>query len=138
MIWLMVLDLRLVKRMSVSRLTDPTLDWTPDRARQETAPVTSDSVHQRIGRSQCASDPSVCPARLVRRNALVEQNDPVRPRRCEHSLFSVMGQKLTGRATALIIAAAEADAEYYALHDLGFVTVAVTTLVSESVYWNRD
>ena len=69
---------------------------------------------------------------------MVEQNDPVRPRRCEHSLFSVMGQKLTGRATALIIAAAEADAEYYALHDLGFVTVAVTTLVSESVYWNQD
>ena len=69
---------------------------------------------------------------------MVEQNDPVRPRRCEHSLFSVMGQKLTGRATALIIAAAEADAEYYALHDLGFVTVAVTTLVSESAYWNGD
>ena len=69
---------------------------------------------------------------------MVEQNDPVRRRRCEHSLFSVMGQKLTGRATALIIAAAEADAEYYALHDLGFVTVAVTTLVSESVYWNGD
>jgi len=69
---------------------------------------------------------------------LVEQNDPVRPRRCEHSLFSVMGQKLTGRATALIIAAAEADAEYYALNELGFVTVALTTLVSKSVYWNRD
>jgi len=49
-----------------------------------------------------------------------------------------MGQKLTGRATALIIAAVEADAEYYALHDLGFVIVAVTTLISESVYWNRD
>ena len=69
---------------------------------------------------------------------MVEQNDPVRPRRCEHSLFSVMGQKLTGRATALIIAAAEADAEYYALNELGFVTVALTTLVSKSVYWNRD
>ena len=69
---------------------------------------------------------------------MVEQNDPVRPRRCEHSLFSVVGQKLTGRATALIIAAAEADAEYYALNELGFVTVALTTLVSKSVYWNRD
>ena len=103
-----------------------------------TPPVTFDNIQGRVGRSQCASDPSVCPARLVRRNALVEQNDPVRPRRCELSLFSVMGQKLTGRATALIIAAAEADAEYYALHDLGFVTVAVTTLVSESVYWNGD
>ena len=66
-----------------------------------------------------------------------EQIDPVQPRP-EHNLFSVMGQKLTGRATALIIAAVDADAEYYALHELGFVTVSVTTLVSESVYWNRD
>jgi hypothetical protein len=69
---------------------------------------------------------------------LVEQNDPVRPRRCEYSLFSVMGQKLTGRATALIIAVVEADAEYYALHELGFVTVSATTLISDSVYWSRD
>jgi len=68
---------------------------------------------------------------------LEEQIDPVQPRP-EHNLFSVMGQKLTGRATALIIAAVDADAEYYALHELGFVTVSVTTLVSESVYWNRD
>jgi hypothetical protein len=82
--------------------------------------------------------PRFAPARLVRRNALVEQNDPVRPRRCEHSLFSVMGQKLTGRATALVIAAVEADAEYYALHELGFVTVSVTTLISDSAYWSRD
>jgi hypothetical protein len=69
---------------------------------------------------------------------LEKQIDPVQPSKHEHNLFCVMGQKLTGRATALIIAAAEADAEYYALHDLGFVTVAATTLVSESVYWNRD
>jgi hypothetical protein len=52
----------------------------------------------------------------------------------EHSLFSVMGQKATGHATALIIAAVEADAEYYALHELGFVTVSETALVSDSVY----
>jgi hypothetical protein len=45
-----------------------------------------------------------------------------------------MGQKLAGHATALIIAATEADAEYHALHELGFVTVSVTTLVSDSVY----
>jgi len=64
--------------------------------------------------------------------------DPVRLSKQEHSLFCVMGQKPTGRATALIIAAVEPDAENYALHDLGFVTVAVTTLVSESLYWNRD
>jgi hypothetical protein len=78
--------------------------------------------------------PRFAPASLVRRNALVEQNDPVRPR----SLFSVMGQKLTGRATALVIAAVEVDAEYYALHELGFVTVSMTTLISDSVYWSRD
>jgi hypothetical protein len=66
---------------------------------------------------------------------LVEQNGPVSKE--EHSLFSVMGQKLTGRATALIIAAVEADAEYYALHDLGFVTVFETMLVSDSVYLDR-
>ncbi|MGA8675479.1 MAG: hypothetical protein WA867_16530 [Candidatus Acidiferrales bacterium] len=52
----------------------------------------------------------------------------------EHILFSVMGQKPTGHATALIIAAIEADAEYYALHELGFVTVSATTLVSDSIY----
>jgi hypothetical protein len=52
----------------------------------------------------------------------------------ERSLFSVMGQTLTGHATALIIAAIEADAEYYALHELGFVTVSATMLVSDSVY----
>ena len=69
---------------------------------------------------------------------MVEQNGPVRPRKEEHSLFSVMGQKLTGRATALIIAAVEADAEYYARHNLGFVTVSETMLVSDSVYFDRD
>jgi hypothetical protein len=45
-----------------------------------------------------------------------------------------MGQKPMGHATALIIAAIEADAEYYALHDLGFVNVSATMLVSDSVY----
>ncbi|MGA8676707.1 MAG: hypothetical protein WB621_15940 [Candidatus Acidiferrales bacterium] len=52
----------------------------------------------------------------------------------EHSLFAVVGQKLAGHATALIIAALEADAESYALHELGFVTVSATTRVSDSVY----
>jgi hypothetical protein len=69
---------------------------------------------------------------------LEEQTNSVQPSKQEYNLFCVMGQKLTGRATALIIAAVEADAEYYALHDLGFVTVSGATLVSESVYWNRD
>jgi hypothetical protein len=103
-----------------------------------TLPVSFDNIQRRIGRLQCSIDPSVCPARTGRRSTLEEQIDRVRPSKQEHSLFCVMGQKLTGRATALIIAAVEADAEYFALHDLGFVTVAATTLVSESVYWNRD
>jgi len=58
----------------------------------------------------------------------------MQPSNQEHSLFSVMGQKSTGHATALIIAAIAADAEYYALHELGFVTVSETALVSDSVY----
>ena len=58
----------------------------------------------------------------------------MQPSKQEHSLFSVMGQKPAGHATALIIASIEADAEYYALHELGFVTVSATTLVSDSVY----
>ena len=58
----------------------------------------------------------------------------MQPSNQEHSLFSVMGQKPTGHATALIIAAIEADAEYYALHELDFVTVSATMLVSDSVY----
>ena len=49
-----------------------------------------------------------------------------------------MGRKLMGRATALIIAAVEAHAEYYALHELGFVAVSATTLVSDSVYVDRN
>jgi hypothetical protein len=67
------------------------------------------------------------PRRNVRR-------DPVQPLKQEHNLFSVMGQKPTGHATALIIAAIAADAERYALHELGFVAVSETVLVSDSVY----
>jgi hypothetical protein len=44
-----------------------------------------------------------------------------------------MGQKLEGPATAIIIASTEADAEYYALAELDFVTVSDTNLVSDSV-----
>jgi len=58
----------------------------------------------------------------------------VEPSNQEHSLFSVMGHKSTGHATALIIAAIAADAENYALHELGFVAVSETVLVSDSVY----
>jgi hypothetical protein len=64
---------------------------------------------------------------------------PERPRpdqlsKQEHSLFSVMGEKLAGRAMALVIATSEADADYFALHELGFVSLSVTILVSDSVY----
>jgi hypothetical protein len=65
---------------------------------------------------------------------LAEQPTRARQSKQEHSLFSVMGQKLAGRATALIIAATEADAEYYALDELGFVTLSDTMLVSNAVH----
>jgi hypothetical protein len=65
---------------------------------------------------------------------LVQQNDPMQPINQEHNLFSVIGQKLTGHAIALIIAASEADAQYYALHELGFITLSATSLVSDSVH----
>jgi hypothetical protein len=65
---------------------------------------------------------------------LAEQPIRVRQSKQEHSLFSVIGQKLAGRATALIIAATEADAEYYALDELGFVTLSDTMLVSNAVH----
>jgi hypothetical protein len=58
----------------------------------------------------------------------------VEPSNQEHNLFSVVGQKPMGHATALVIAAIKADAEYYALHELGFVIVSVTMLVSDSIY----
>ena len=45
-----------------------------------------------------------------------------------------MGQELAGNAIALTIAATEADAEYYALHELGFVTVSKSSLISDSVH----
>jgi hypothetical protein len=49
-------------------------------------------------------------------------------------LFSVMGHKRGGRATALIIADSEADAEYFALNELDFITVSQTILTSEFVH----
>jgi hypothetical protein len=60
------------------------------------------------------------------------------PHKQEHCLFSVRGQKIEGSTTALIIASTEADAEYYALSELDFVTVSDTFLVSDSVYVGSD
>lgn len=52
----------------------------------------------------------------------------------ERNVFAVMGQKLDGRATAFIIADTEIEAEQYAQHELAFVSVSTTILVTESVY----
>jgi hypothetical protein len=77
---------------------------------------------------------------------LTEQHNPAQPSKHEHRLSSVMGQKLTGHAMTLIIGAAEADAEYEALNELGFVTVSETILprnssgqfvMQRSVPWER-
>ena len=73
-------------------------------------------------------------AERARRRALPERLSPGQPRKQQHSLFSVIGEKLDGHALALIIATTEADAEYYALHELGFVTVSEAGLVSDCVY----
>ncbi len=70
----------------------------------------------------------------VRRGALPERSSPGRPSKQEHCLFTVTGEKLAGPATALIIGTSEADATYFALNELGFVTVSGTYLVSDSVY----
>jgi hypothetical protein len=45
-----------------------------------------------------------------------------------------MGQELAGNAIALIIAATEGGAECYALHELGFLTLSKTSLISDSVH----
>jgi len=62
-----------------------------------------------------------------------ERPTPAQPRKQEHNLFCVIGTKSAGHTTVLIIAANEADATYYALDELGFVTVSATYLVSDSV-----
>gem|GEM_PF-6383724 len=51
---------------------------------------------------------------------MVDQSGVVQCGTEEHSLFSVSGQRRTGHATILIIATTEADAECYAVHELGF------------------
>ena len=74
------------------------------------------------------------PHNWVSMPGFAKRHSPGQPSKQERSLFSVMGQKLTGHAMALIIAATEADAEYYALPELGFVSLSMTSLVSDSVY----
>lgn len=45
-----------------------------------------------------------------------------------------MGWIVQGHAVELIIANTAADAEYYAIHELGFVRVDGTTLASDHVH----
>jgi hypothetical protein len=65
---------------------------------------------------------------------MAEQKTPAQRSKREQTLFSVVGWKPEGRTVALIIANSEADAEYYALHELGFVQLESTSLVSDSVH----
>ncbi|MGB2663489.1 MAG: hypothetical protein WAK48_05770 [Candidatus Acidiferrum sp.] len=52
----------------------------------------------------------------------------------EHKLFSVMGWIVQGHTVELIVAKSEADAEYYAIHELGFVKVDGTAMISDHVH----
>ena len=63
---------------------------------------------------------------------------PTQGSKQERVLFSVMGFNPQGYIVALIIAKSEADAEYYALHELGFVKVDNTSLVSDCVHVASD
>ena len=63
---------------------------------------------------------------------------PTQGSKQERVLFSVMGFNPQGHIVALIIAKSEADAEYYALHELGFVKVDNTSLVSDCVHVASD
>ena len=51
-----------------------------------------------------------------------------------YELFSVVGWRLEGHAIELIIAKSEADAEDYAVRELGFIKVDDTSLISECVH----
>ena len=67
--------------------------------------------------------------------------DPLQPTqgsKQERVLFSVMGWNPQGHTVALIIAKDEAAAEYYALHELGFVKVDSTSLASDCVHVALD
>jgi hypothetical protein len=52
----------------------------------------------------------------------------------ERTLLSVMGSTLLGHTVALIIAKSKADAECYAVSELGFVRVDGSALTSDCVY----
>ncbi|MGB9432608.1 MAG: hypothetical protein WBQ89_10230 [Candidatus Acidiferrum sp.] len=65
---------------------------------------------------------------------MADQLSPAQRSAEERKLFSVMGWNVQGHTVGLIIAKSEADAEYYALHELGFVKVDGTSLASDCVH----
>jgi hypothetical protein len=65
---------------------------------------------------------------------VTEQFNPANRNKVVCKLFSVMGQTSEGNATALIIADNETDAEYYAISELGFISVSETWLASDAVH----
>jgi hypothetical protein len=65
---------------------------------------------------------------------LADQIPPGQGSKRERKIFSTMDSRLSGPTVALIFAESRADAEYYALHELGFVRVDSTTLASDFVH----
>jgi hypothetical protein len=70
----------------------------------------------------------------MRRRTLAEQQPPMHGSKQVHELFSVVGWKPEGRAIELVVAKSKAQAEDYAVRELGFVKVDNTSLVSNSVH----
>jgi hypothetical protein len=75
---------------------------------------------------------------MTRWRPLADKLPPTRRGQQERKLFSVMGWNPKGHTVGLIIAKDEADAEYYALHELGFVKVDGSSLASDCVYIATD
>jgi hypothetical protein len=69
---------------------------------------------------------------------LADQLPPTERGQQERKLFSVMGWNAQGHTIGLIVAKSETDAEYYALHELGFVKLDSTSLASDCVYVARE
>jgi hypothetical protein len=65
---------------------------------------------------------------------MVEQPPSFHRSKQVHKLFSVMGWIAQGHAVELIIAKSESDAECYAIHELGFVKVDCTAMVSDHIH----
>jgi hypothetical protein len=79
----------------------------------------------------------------MRRRILAEQLPPMHGSKQMHKLFSVAGWKLEGHAIELIIARSAADAEDYAVRELGLIKVDNTSLASDCVHivvkvWNQN